>query len=164
MEISLLPVKEDQKDILSNLYQFYEHDFSEFTNQDVNNDGKYDVNINYFWKGDHRWHPYIIDVSGVIAGFTIVLLENLDTDPDPTHVIHDFMVLKKFRRKGIGKASAIMAFEMYKANWKIVQMETNIPAISFWRNLLKSYTNDNYTEIFKEDKKKYIQTFSTKHK
>ncbi|WP_332258241.1 GNAT family N-acetyltransferase [Paenibacillus forsythiae] len=140
----------------------YHYDFSEFTSQDINKDGRYDVNINFFWEGDHRWHPYFIEVSGITVGFIIVLLENLDIDPDPTHVIYDFMIMKKYRRSGIGYAAAIKAIEMYKANWKIAQMETNIPAILFWRKVIKDYTRDNYTEKFREDVKKYIQLFSSK--
>jgi predicted acetyltransferase len=73
-------------------------------------------------EGDHRWKPYLIEVSETIVGFLVVLLENLDVDPDPTHVIYDFMILQKFRRNGIGYTAAIKAFEMYNANWKIAQM------------------------------------------
>ncbi|AHV98793.1 GNAT family N-acetyltransferase [Paenibacillus sp. 7124] len=162
MEIKLVPVKQEEKNILLNLYQLYYYDFSEFTNQDINKEGKFDVNIDFFWEGDHRWHPYFIETSGRIAGFVIVLLENLDVDPDPTHVIYDFMVMKKYRRKGIGHAAAIQAFKLYKANWKIVQMATNTPAISFWRKVIKDYTKSKYTEIFRDDVKKYVQSFSTK--
>ncbi|OAB42340.1 GNAT family N-acetyltransferase [Paenibacillus antarcticus] len=162
MEIKLVPVKPEEKSTLSNLYQLYHYDFSEFTNQDINKDGRYEVNIDFFWEGDHRWKPYLIEVSGSLAGFVIVLLENLDTDPDPTHVIYDFMIIKKFRRNGIGYAAAIKAFELYEANWKIAQMENNTPAISFWRKVIKDFTEDNYIERFRDDVKKYVQAFSTK--
>jgi predicted acetyltransferase len=162
MEINLVPLKQEEKYTLSNLYQLYYYDFSEYTNQDLNKEGRYEVNIDFFWEGDHRWKPYLIEVSGTIAGFLIVLLENLDIDPDPTHVIYDFMIIKKFRRSGIGYAAAIKAFELYKANWKIAQMKTNTPAISFWRKVIKDFTKDNYSERLRDDIKKYIQTFSTK--
>ncbi|RXZ77437.1 GNAT family N-acetyltransferase [Paenibacillaceae bacterium] len=163
MEIKLIPVKAEEKYILSNLYQLYDYDFSEYTKQDINKEGRYDVNIDFFWEGDNRWHPYLIELSGILAGFVVVLLENMDIDPDPTHVIYDFMILKKFRKTGIGHAAAIQTLEMYKANWEIAQMQANIPAISFWRKLIKNYTKDNYTEIFREDRKKYVQTFSNKY-
>ncbi|MEC0238487.1 GNAT family N-acetyltransferase [Paenibacillus dokdonensis] len=162
MDINLVPVTQTEKKLLSNLYQLYNYDFSEYTDQDIQSDGKYEGDIDYFWEGDLRWHPYIIEVSGIIAGFTVVLLENMDTDPDPTHVIYDFMILKKFRRNGIGSAAALKIFSLYKANWKIAQMQANTPAISFWRKVIKSYTKDHYTEIFREDRQKYIQAFSNK--
>ncbi|PWW43489.1 MULTISPECIES: GNAT family N-acetyltransferase [Paenibacillus] len=116
MIVDLTPVTLAEKSMLSNLYQLYHYDFSEYTSEDINQEGKYDVNIDFIWEGDKRWRPYFIMISGTIAGFVIVLLENLDTDPDPTHVIYDFMILKKFRRSGVGYAAAMQIFELYKAN------------------------------------------------
>jgi predicted acetyltransferase len=162
MIVDLTPVTLAEKNMLSNLYQLYHYDFSEFTSENINQEGKYDVNIDFIWEGDNRWRPYFITISGTIVGFVIVLLENLDTDPDPTHVIYDFMILKKFRRSGVGFAAAMQTFELYKADWALAQMESNTPAIGFWRKVLKDFTNDHYTETFRDDTRKYIQTFSTK--
>lgn len=88
------------------------------------------MNIDFYWGGDPRWNPYFILSSGVIVGFLVVLFENLDTDPDPTHVIYDFMILKKYRRSGLGRTAAKQAFGLFKANWKVAQMESNTSAIS----------------------------------
>lgn len=162
MEIQLTPVTRGEKQILCRLYQFYEYDFSVYTNQEISKNGSYEADIDYLWEGDARWKPYFIEVFGNIAGFVVVLLENLDTDPDPTHVIYDFMILQKYRRHGIGKAAAVMAFDMYQADWKVVQMENNVPAIAFWRKVIGGYTNNQYTERYRDDLKKYIQEFSTK--
>ena len=101
-----------------------------------------------------RWENY---------RFSSCLFENDDVDPDPTHVIYDFMILKKYRRNGFGKEAAIKAFNLYNANWKVAQMALNEPAIQFWRNIIKDYTNDSYTEIYRHDLKKYIQTFCSKN-
>ncbi|MFG1731059.1 GNAT family N-acetyltransferase [Paenibacillus sp. 843] len=162
MEIKLLPVTVQEKETLSNMYQFYYYDFSRYTNQDLNDDGTFGVNIDFYWGGDPRWNPYFILSSGVIVGFLVVLFENFDTDPDPTHVIYDFMILKKYRRIGIGHTAAKQAFELFKANWKVAQMESNTSAISFWRKVISEYSKNNYTERYREDSKKYIQEFSTK--
>ncbi|WP_340009237.1 GNAT family N-acetyltransferase [Paenibacillus sp. FSL K6-0276] len=159
MEIKLVPVTFEDKEVLSNLYQLYYYDFSLFTDQDVNQHGEFEVNINYFWEGDHRWNPYLIVGSGNIVGFVVVLMENLDTDSNPTHVIYDFMILQKYRRNGIGTAAATKALDLFKVKWKLAQMENNIPAIAFWRKLLKEYTKDNYTERYMSDHHKYIQEF-----
>ena len=144
------------------MYQLYEYDFSQFTHRDLNNDGRFDVNIDYFWEGDSRWNPYFITLSGTIVGFLVVLFENMDIDPDPTHVIYDFMILKKYRRNGIGNSAAKKAFELFHANWKVAQMENNEPAISFWRKVISELTINNYTETYRPDSKKYIQAFSSK--
>lgn len=162
MEIELIPVTVQEKERLSNMYQFYHYDFSRYTNEGLNDDGTYGVNIDFYWEDDPRWNPYFIVSSGAIVGFLVVLFENLDTDPDPTHVIYDFMILKKYRRNGIGRTAAKQAFGLFKANWKVAQMESNISAISFWRKVISEFSKNNYTERYMEDSKKYIQEFSTK--
>ncbi|ACX64804.1 hypothetical protein [Paenibacillus sp. Y412MC10] len=54
MEIKFNPVTYKEKNTLSNLYQFYEYDFSLYTNREINKDGRFEVNIDYFWEGDKR--------------------------------------------------------------------------------------------------------------
>lgn len=162
MEINFVSIKQEDKDTLFNLYQLYEYDFSKYTNQDVNKNGRYALEIDFLWEGDDRWRPYFIKVSEKIVGFLVILFEDMDIDPDPTHVIYDFLILQKYRRMGIGKAAAIKAFGMFNANWKVSQMENNDSAISFWRKVIKGYTGDNFFERYIPERKKYIQEFSTK--
>lgn len=159
--IQLVEVSKEDKEILHNLYQLYYYDFSQYTYQDVTHYGLYDINVDYFWE-DPRWNPYFIYHEGEIAGFMVVLFDNYDIDPDPTHVIYDFLILKKYRRNGLGKEAAIQAFNLYKANWLVAQMCSNEPATDFWRNVIKEYTNNTYTELHRQESNKFVQTFSNK--
>ena len=77
--------------------------------------------LEHYWE-DPRWNPFFIYDAGKIVGFLVILFENYDVDPDPTHVIYDFMVLKKFRRNGLGREAAVKSFDLYQANWKVAQM------------------------------------------
>ncbi|REE94614.1 putative acetyltransferase [Paenibacillus taihuensis] len=159
--VRLSPVSKEQKQVLYNLYQLYQYDFSPYTGNDLGNSGAYELHLEHFWE-DARWNPFLIYFEGKIVGFLVVLFENYDVDPDPVHVIYDFMVLRKFRRYGFGREAAIQAFNLYKANWKVTQMSANEPAIHFWREVIKEYTGDRFTEEFREDLNKYVQSFSTK--
>ncbi|MBE9917772.1 hypothetical protein G8C92_27610 [Paenibacillus donghaensis] len=89
MSIELVPVKRSEKYILENLYQLYEYDFSEYTKLDIDKDGRYALSIDHYWEGDGRWRPYFIKVSDNVAGFVVVLLEDMDLNPDPDHVVYD---------------------------------------------------------------------------
>jgi predicted acetyltransferase len=161
MELQLVPVLEEKKETLYNLYQFYEYDFSQFNEKDINRFGEFDVSLDHYWQ-DPRWNPFIIYFSDQIVGFIVVLFENYDVDPNPTHVVYDFMILRKFRRNGLGRQAAMKVFDLYKVNWKIAQMSNNEPALFFWRNVVKQYTSGSYNETYRQDLKKYIQSFSTK--
>jgi predicted acetyltransferase len=159
--VQLTPVSEKSKEVLQNLYQLYHYDFSLFTEEDINSVGLYEINLEHYWE-DPRWNPFFIYDAGKIVGFLVILFENYDVDPDPTHVIYDFMVLKKFRRNGLGREAAVKSFDLYQANWKVAQMSSNEPAILFWRDVIREYTDNRYTEILRQDLKKYVQVFSTK--
>jgi hypothetical protein len=68
MEIKLLPVTVQEKETLSNMYQFYYYDFSRYTNQDLNDDGTYGVNIDFYWEGDPRWNPWDFTLEDDLDG------------------------------------------------------------------------------------------------
>jgi predicted acetyltransferase len=161
MELELVPVLEEDKNVLYYLYQFYEYDFTQYTEKDLNNFGRFDVSLEHYWQ-DPRWNPFIICYLGQIVGFVVVLFEDYDVDPDPTHVIYDFFIIRKYRRKGLGKLAAIKAFDLYKANWKTAQMSNNEPAIFFWRKVVSQYTSGSFNELHRQDIGKYVQSFSTK--
>jgi len=161
MEIRLRPVELSHKEILFNLYQFYLYDFSRISEEDLGFDGRFEIKLDHYWE-DPRWNPFFIYYEGRIIGFLIILFENYDTDPDPTHVIYDFLILSKYRRKGFGKLAAFQAFNLYQAKWKVVQIKTNEQAIHFWRDVVNQYTVGQYTEVFREDLNKYVQSFTNK--
>ncbi len=161
MEITLMPVKIEQKESLYNLYQYYHYDFSQYTDEDLGSDGRFVIDLDHIWE-DPRWNPYLIRSQDKIIGFLIILFENYDTDPDPTHVIYDFMILRKYRRRGLGQIAAVQAFNLYQAKWKVVQMKANEPAIHFWRNVVNEYTSGQYSEVFREDISKFVQAFNNR--
>ncbi|WP_454192927.1 GNAT family N-acetyltransferase [Paenibacillus sp. Marseille-Q7038] len=160
MGINLMPVTIDQKEILYNLYQYYLYDFSQYTEEDLDLNGQYNIDLNHYWE-DPRWCPYFICHKERIIGFLVILLENYDMDPNPIHVIYDFLILNKYRRKGFGRLAAVKALNLYQANWKIVQMKVNQPAIHFWRDVVSQFTAGKYSEVFREDLNKYVQLFSS---
>ncbi|AZN43023.1 GNAT family N-acetyltransferase [Paenibacillus albus] len=161
MTIELVPVDKDNREVLYSLYQYYYYDFSPYTGSELGIDGRYSVNLEHYWE-DPRWNPYLICAGSSLVGFLVILFENLDTEPDPTHVIYDFLILSKYRRQGLGKAAAVQAFDLHRANWKVAQMSVNLPALHFWRDVVDEYTSGQYTEQFREDRNKYIQSFNNR--
>lgn len=155
VDIELVRVAHEQKSALENLYQFYEYEFTAYTNANVEPNGLYVIGISQYWE-DPRWNPFFIIATGEIAGFVVVLFENMDTDPDPTHANWDLFVMKKHRRKNVGSHVATQAFNMYRADWKVAQMKTNLPAIAFWRKAISRFTQGQFTEQYRDDLGKFI--------
>jgi len=47
--IQLVPILEGDKDVLHKLYQLYHYDFSQFTQEDLNSVGLYEVSVEHYW-------------------------------------------------------------------------------------------------------------------
>ena len=152
----LIKASYQQKQIINNLMQFYMYDFSEFVNIDIEADGFFAAykNLDDYWNDENRF-PYIIQNEERPIGFALVRL--IESAQRSYYSIAEFFVLKKYRKKGIGKQIAIQLFNLHKGLWEVFQRETNKPAQLFWSNVIGAYTKGNFTERFEDGKT--IQSF-----
>lgn len=63
--------------------------------------------------------------------------------------------MKKYRRKGVGKAVAIKIFDMFPGGWEISQWTNNLPAQNFWSKVVAEYTNRKYDTFTAKKKMKW---------
>ncbi len=83
----------------------------------------------------------------------------IETDKRNYFSIAEFFVMKKYRRKGIGKSVAHQIFNLHKGTWEVFQKESNKPAQLFWNKIITNYTKGNFTERFEDGK--LIQDFTS---
>lgn len=105
---------------------------------------------------DHQWteeyrHPLLVKVDGEIAGFVLVILDvpkeyTKFSAAEKTNVISDFFIMRKFRRKGVGKKVAHRVFQQFQGVWEIKQTDANIAATAFWKHVITAYTSDSIYE------------------
>jgi predicted acetyltransferase len=99
-----------------------------------------------WWIRD-RCELYVIQVEGNPAGFVIILAEKELLPPEVDFELMDFYVTPKYRRSGIGRIAARLAFDLHHGNWQVFQLERNIPARTFWQAVINDYTNGNYINL-----------------
>lgn len=151
MNYEIKPATLEDKQILSNLLQFYIYDFSEFMELEFEGSGKYgDYPIDEYWSTDPNY-PYLIILNGKIAGFVLVKLKN--RDDDVYFSIAEFFIAKKYRRMGLGKLIAIDIFDRHKGQWEVYQIDSNKPAQFFWKKAIEEYTGGKYTERIEAGRK-----------
>ena len=128
---------------LINLYNF-NYDFTNYLNDDIPEDGFFYGDADYYLSNE-KMQSFFIRVDGKIAGY-LVIADGGDRylKDDQAHNIDEFFITRKYRRKGIGRVVATMAFDMYKGNWEVCQMQDNISAQQFWLSVIDQYTNGNY--------------------
>jgi len=152
MNIEIKKVCIDEKEILRNLMEKYDYEFSQYEDKDVNNFGLYGYEyIDHYFTEENRF-PYFIKVDTKLAGL-IMVCNYKDIDFGTEYSMSEFFVMYKYKRQGIGKYSVNYIFNQFKGKWQITYAQKNKPAMEFWNKIVNIYTNGNYKKI--ENFKKY---------
>ncbi|BBH24336.1 hypothetical protein Back11_56810 [Paenibacillus baekrokdamisoli] len=120
IELSLLPYED--KTVLYNLIQLYRYDSSEFDGHVLNKHGLYLYKyLDHQWTEEYR-RPFIVKVDEEIAGFVLVSLDVPKeymklSSAEKTNTISDFFIMRKYRRRGVGKEVAFSLFDQFRGTW-----------------------------------------------
>ena len=146
--MQVIKVGMDKKNTLASLMQQYLHDLSLYTGEVPDSQGQYS-NGKYFdlyWSDGHR-HPYILEVKeGEVLGFALV--RQLDED---TNSIAEFYIQPECRRLGLGRWFAASIFRRHPGRWVVAELESNAPAIAFWRRVVSDTTKGKFSETWSDE-------------
>jgi predicted acetyltransferase len=154
--IELVPVLPEEEEILHNLMQFYIYEFTVFLEIKLEENGKFGPFVLKSYWTEPNLHAYFILTNGEIAGFAMV---EIGSGNNPS-VVREFFIMRKFYRKGLGKAAAFKLFSLFPGKWSITQVEKNEPARNFWRSTVSDYTGGSYTDRV-DDRNRSIQEFTS---
>ncbi len=136
------PATRQHKTTVANLTQLYLHDLNEYDTHAPGPDGLFTLNpyFDAYWEEATR-HPYLIWVHDKPAGFAFV--RELDVG---VYSMAEFFILRGHRGTGLAAKAATHLFEQFRGEWRVAQMENNIPAQRFWRRVIREYTNGTFKE------------------
>lgn len=144
MKIELNLVSVDEKEILKNLLEKYDYEFSQWNHRDVNKLGLYGYDyLDCYWTEPNRF-AYFIMVENQLAGFVMVNDYPEVEDEVTDFVIAEFFVMYKYRKKGVGKKAAFAVFDKHHGKWQLKRHPHNIASVYFWNNVVNEYTKGNY--------------------
>lgn len=162
LNIEIHPALLGDKPVLRNLLELCSHDYSEYDNADVDEHGLFGYDyLDPYWTEKGR-HPFFIRVAGRLAGFVLVR-DVRQGGRRVTHTIAEFFVMRKYRRRGVGRQVAWMIFDSFPGRWSVSQEQGNLPAQNFWRQVIAEYTHGMYEEehLMTEEWHGPCQTFSS---
>jgi len=58
----------------------------------------------------------------------------------------EFFVARTSRRRGVGRSAVRLIFDRFAGRWEIVEYSRNPGAVSFWRQVVSTYTRGDYRE------------------
>lgn len=132
--------------------QFYLYDFSAMLSGDVNSGGFFDheMHLDSYWSEPDRF-PYLIYTNSEIAGFLLVNSYTCLAENRGGKSIAEFFVMPKYRRRGVGRKTAIQIFDKFPGKWEVRQIKENIAGQLFWRKVIAEYTRGNFKETVLND-------------
>jgi len=99
-----------------------------------------------WWIRDKCEH-WIIRVDGIPAGSVLILADKDHLPDDVDCELLDFYITPKYRRQGVGKAAARLAFDLHHGSWQVFELARNAPAKKFWHAAIGEYTGNNFQNL-----------------
>lgn len=148
-QIQLLRAEEQDKPVIRNLMQYYQYDTTEYNNDDPSSFGLFDYKyLDHYWtdygKEIEGRVAYIIKISDSLAGFVLVNNYSVFNKDSNTKTIAEFFIMRKWRKKGIGKDIAFRILDTHEGLWEVKQEKENIIAQKFWESVVNQYTDGRY--------------------
>ena len=130
--------------MLRNLLQYYLHDMAEWFEVDTQADGRYSYDTSSIWTNGHD--AYLAKVGDSPAGFALVGSAKEWLGDTGAHDMHEFFVIRRFRRNGFGQTMATLVWNERPGKWLVRVLEANATAVLFWRTAIASHSDGSYEE------------------
>lgn len=144
MKMELLPVEKQDKEILRNLLEKYNYEFSRYDGRDVNSLGLYDYSyLDHYWTEKNRW-AFFMKVDGKLAGFAMVNDYPESQDEETDYTMAEFFVMYKYRRCGVGGWACRALFEKFPGRWQLRRHPNNIGSVHFWDKIVAECSGGNF--------------------
>jgi predicted acetyltransferase len=127
--LSISKVGPEAEKVLRNLFEHYLHDMSEWFEINTKADGSYSYDTASIWKDGYD--AYLAKIGDSITGFALVGSAAEWLGDIGGYDVHEFFVLRRFRRNGIGQRMQHYCGTSFQANgwsgcWK--QMRRPCPS------------------------------------
>jgi predicted acetyltransferase len=111
---------------------------------DTKADGSYSYDMSLVWESGYD--AYLAKVGDSIAGFALIGSAAEWLGDIGAHDVHEFFVIRRFRRSGVGQEMATLLWNERPGEWLVRAFEGNTPAVPFWRTAISSYSRGSYHE------------------
>lgn len=132
-QVELIPAVPEQQPVLANLLELYAHDFSDFLQLELSEDGRFGYSHlpEYWSEPDH--YPFLIRADGKLAGFVLVQRKSDAWD------VAEFFVVRAYRRHGVGTQAAHQLWKQFPGIWQVRVRTANASALRFWTASISAF-------------------------
>lgn len=139
VNIRLDPAQPQERDALYRLLQYSLYEESATDQNDIGDDGLFAYPWFDAYFIEESRHAYFIraEETGGLLGFAMVKSREYGR---VGYKIAEFMVLPKYRRKGVGRQAAFACFDRFRGDWEVAPAMGSDIAYRFWQRTISAYT------------------------
>ena len=156
MKIALMKTGIEQKEILDNLLEKYNYEFSQYDKIPFGGDGLYHYRyLDLYWTEEGR-AAYLIYADGNLCGFALINKYPECGRPLDWSVA-EFFVSYNYRRQGVGTAAMDEIFRLHRGVWQIKYHPRNTASKCFWTKIADNASGGSF-ELLKGSEDYYDGT------
>lgn len=146
MDVDVRSAKKGEKEIVENLLQYYLHDFSEFQQLPISDDGRFKYpTLDDYWQDPNRY-PFLIRLDEKLSGFALLRFDMETMAPTGQMDLVEFFIIRSNRRKGVATEAARKLWDLFPGHWLVRVLQSNKPAYPFWKKAISAYTGGKFDE------------------
>jgi predicted acetyltransferase len=140
--VAVVLASSDRQTTVANLLELYAHDFSEYIELPIGDDGRFGYKrLSTYWSSP-TCHPFLIERNGSLAGVVLVQRGSRITRDADVWDMSEFFVMRGHRRHGVGAAAASEIWRAFPGRWEVRVTSKNHPALAFWRQTISGYVGN----------------------
>jgi predicted acetyltransferase len=145
--VSIEAAPAEAQPLIANLLELYSHDLSDVFPVDIGPDGRFGyARLPLYWSAPDTRLPFLIRCGDRVAGFALVTRGSPASDDPSVFDVAEFFVLRRYRRGGVGRQAAHALWSTLGNRWVVRVSDANRPAVPFWANVVRMYSNGEFTE------------------
>ena len=139
VDVEIIRALPEQGPILANMLELYAHDFSEFVDLKLGDDGRFGYkHLPLYWKESNRY-PFLVMANSHFAGFVFVRRGSEISNDADVWDMAEFFIVRGFRRLGLGMKVAQEIWKKFPGKWEVRVMDRNHKAKDFWRRAINEF-------------------------
>jgi len=139
--VSLRQARQEDKVLLFNLLQKMLCEMTNYYDNDIDGEGNFEYRYfeDYFSGAEPDRLAFLIEADKNVAGFLMVNSHSY-IGQIPDHVLAEFFILPKFRRKHTALNAVGLLFRQFPGSWEIKYHTRNLPAVRLWNHVTRPYS------------------------
>lgn len=129
---------------LQQMLELYQYELSDIWHQELDAQARYGYDLSRHQEARRFFAHVALDGSQYV-GFALVAPACVTRSEGSW--MEQFFILKRYRRGGAGSELAKHTFFSHPGPWEVGQMPANIAARDFWRQVIRTVTKGQFSEV-----------------